>query len=268
MAENLYDDALAAARQAAYAAGEEIRRFIGKPGVTSIKSSPNDLVTEVDKRCQDIIVTHLLRAYSHSTILSEEQVAPGADAASLAVQGADTRMLWVVDPIDGTLNFIRGIPACTVSIGLVLDGQASVGVIYDPLRDELFAATLAGGAYLNEHALRVSNEAQLERAVLAAGFPSDVNASRVARTGPTRYHARNMRALGSAALHLAYVAAGRLDGYLEADLNAWDLCAGAVLVQAAGGRVSGIDGTPYSLATRDVVATNGLVHEAMMSDFA
>lgn len=262
-----YDAATRAAEEAARIAGEQIRRFIGRPTTTTAKSSPNDLVTEVDKACQEAIEAHLRARYPDSAFLSEEAVAPGSEAAAAAVRDANQALLWVVDPIDGTLNFIRGLPACTVAIGLIHDESPVVGVIYDPLRDEMFSATAGIGAYLNGQRLAVSTVDSVAEAVLASGFPTGTfrgrSAEQIRRFGN---HARNVRALGSAALHLAYVAAGRLDGFWENDLNAWDLCAGAVLVQEAGGRVTDSDGGGYTLATRHVVATNGRIHALLLRD--
>ncbi|PWI58975.1 inositol monophosphatase family protein [Sulfoacidibacillus thermotolerans] len=255
------------AQAAARVAGEQIRTFIGRPAQTHQKSSPHDLVTEVDKACQTAIYEILQKEYPTSVLLGEESVPPGAAAATLAVQQVERDLLWVVDPIDGTLNFIRGLPACTVSIGLMVESVGRVGVIYDPMRDEMFSAIRGQGAYCNGRPMRVSTEADLSSSVLASGFPTGAyrgrNAEQIRRFG---YHVRNVRAFGSAALHLAYVAAGRLDGFWENDLNAWDLLAGAVMVEAAGGRVTDADGAPYSLDTRHVAATNGHIHDQLLRD--
>ncbi len=255
------------AQQSARVAGEQIRKFIGRPLQTLQKSSPHDLVTEVDKACQEAIYEILQNAYPTSGLLGEESVAPGAVAASLAVEQANQDLLWVVDPIDGTLNFIRGLPACTVSIGLVVEAIGVVGVIYDPMRDEMFSAIRGQGAFCNGRLMHVSTEQDLASSVLASGFPTGAyrgrSAEQIKRFG---YHVRNVRAFGSAALHLAYVAAGRLDGFFENDLNAWDLLAGAVMVEAAGGRVSDVVGDPYCLATRHIAATNGKLHDQLLRD--
>ncbi len=260
-------EAQGVAERAARVAGELIREWIGRPAQTLEKSSPHDLVTEVDKACQEAIYRVLHEAFPDSTFLGEESVAPGPEAATRAAQEADQTLLWVVDPIDGTLNFIRGIPACTVSIGLVVEGRAVVGVIYDPMRDEIFSAYDGGEATCNGQPMKVSPEPDLSSAILASGFPTGAyrgkNAQQIMRFG---HHVRNVRALGSAAIHLAYVAAGRLDGFWENDLNAWDLCAGAVLVQVAGGKVTDADNAPYDLFTRHIAATNGRIHEALLRD--
>lgn len=255
------------AEAAAQSAGEEIRRFIGRPLHTMEKSSPHDLVTEVDKNCQRIIEEQLLTAFPNSEILGEETVKPGSEAAIEAVAKADQTRLWVIDPIDGTLNFIRGIPFCSVAIGLVEQGKGVVGVIYDPVRDEMFSGTLGGPVTVNAIPVSVSEVADLSSAVLTSGFPSgkfrDKNAEQFLHFSR---NVRNLRAMGSAALHLAYVAAGRVDGFWQFDLNAWDLLAGAVLVQGAGGMVSDLSGDTYTLATRHVAASNGKVHEQLLGD--
>ncbi len=261
------EDARQAAVEAARLAGELVRRYIGRPEQTMTKSSPHDFVTEVDKACQDVIADFLSQLYPESAFLGEEAVAPGSDAAALAARQADQRFLWVVDPIDGTLNFIRGLPACTVSIGLVVLGQPTVGVVYDPLRDEMFTGITGQGATLNGAPMRVSDVDDLSSALLASGLPTgayrDKNAEQIRRFGR---QVRNVRAFGSAALHLAYVAAGRLDGFWENDLNAWDLLGGAVLVKAAGGEITDAKGAPYSLETRHAAATNGRIHRMLLRD--
>ena len=258
--------ALSVAEAAARDAGELIVEWIGRPRETAAKSSPHDLVTEVDKACQQRIEQRLMAEFPKSSFLGEESVAPGAAAAERAVSDADQALLWVVDPIDGTLNFIQGIPLCVVSIGLVVEGAPALGVIYDPVRDEMFSAQ-GGRATLNGQPMRVSGEPRLANAVLASGLPNGVyrerNVEQIRRFGN---HARNVRALGSAALALAYVACGRLDGFWENDLNAWDLCAGMVLVQAAGGAATDVHGAAYTLAARHAVATNGLIHGALLRD--
>lgn len=255
------------AERAARAAGDEIRKWIGRPRQTAAKSSACDLVTEVDKACQEIIRETLSAAFPASQMLGEESVAPGSEAAARAVTEARREFLWVVDPIDGTLNFIRGIPACTVSIGLMIDDQPVIGVVYDPMRDEMFGGRAGHGAYLNGTMIRVSPEPRLEHAVLASGFPPGGyrgrNAGQIMRLGR---HVSSVRAFGSAALHLAYVAAGRVDGFWENDLNAWDLCGGVVLVLAAGGRATDAHGSPYQLGTRHIVATNGHIHEELLRE--
>jgi myo-inositol-1(or 4)-monophosphatase len=267
MMKSEWKEELEAAIGAASRAGEQIREWIGRPLTQAAKSSRHDLVTEVDKACQDIIATHLVGLFPESTLLGEETVAPGSEAAAEATLAADTRFLWVVDPIDGTQNFIRGVPFCAVSIGLVVAGEPVAGVIYDPLRDEMFYGAKDLAMQVDGVAAGVSNETSVEDAILASGFPNGTYRKQNVRQVERFAHsARSVRALGSAALHLAYVACGRIDGFFENDLNAWDLCAGVVLVQAGGGRVTGTAGEPYNLALRHVVASNGLIHDEILSD--
>lgn len=255
------------AQSAARIAGALIREWIGRPKTTTEKSSPHDLVTEVDKACQEAIQRHLVKEFPESSFLGEEGVAPGSEAATRAAAETSRDFLWVVDPIDGTLNFIRGIPACSVSIGLLYEDRDVVGVIYDPIRDEMFSASDTSGATLNGKPMHVSDETNLSNAVLASGFPTGAyrgkNAEQIKRFG---YHVRNVRALGSAAIHLAYVAAGRLDGFWENDLNAWDVTAGATLVRLSGGLVTDVEGQPFSLDTRHIAATNGKIHQQLLHD--
>jgi myo-inositol-1(or 4)-monophosphatase len=172
-----------------------------------------------------------------------------------------------VDPIDGTTNFVHGFPGCSVSIALAYRGEVIVGVIYDPLHDEMFTASKNQGAFLNGNPIQVSKEDSLAISLLATGFPGDkqwareVNLRGMAALVPI---CRNIRAVGSAALHLAYVACGRLSGFWEIDLNAWDLAAGSLIVQEAGGNVTDTLGSEYALDVRHIAATNGKIHNELV----
>lgn len=264
----MYDRFAGVAESAAREAGQLIRERIGHARNIGEKTSNFDLVTEVDKESEAIIRTELLAAFPEHKVLGEEGVAPGSQASIEALSKAlSAEYLWIVDPIDGTTNFVHGFPGCTVSIALVHKSEVIVGVIYDPLRDEMFSAGLGEGAYLNGDKISVSKEDSLEVSLLGTGFPVDrewartVNLRGINALVP---NCRNIRAAGSAALHLAYVACGRLSGFWEIDLNAWDLAAGSLLVQEAGGRVSNTDGQEYALDVRHIVATNGHIHKQMI----
>jgi myo-inositol-1(or 4)-monophosphatase len=253
-------------------AGEWIKMKQGTHHSLSQKSSSHDLVTEVDKGSETMI-RNLIRTYfPDHAFLGEEGVAPGAEASARAIREMqDEEYLWIVDPIDGTTNFVHGFPYFVVSIALARRGEVIVGVIYDPNRDEMFVAEKGKGAYLRGKPIRVSSEERLGDALVATGFPSDtvstlpVNLRGLQAVAPI---ARNVRSAGSAALHLAYVAAGRLSGFWELGLNSWDLAAGALLVQEAGGRVTDTRGEPYSLSVRHVLATNGFVHGELLQTLA
>jgi len=222
------------------------------------KTASIDLVTEVDHACEALIVETLSAERPGDAILAEE--GGGEDS-----QGATWR--WVVDPLDGTMNYAHGYPRFCVSIGVERGGRPEVGVVYDPLLDELFCATRGGGATLNGKAIRVSQEQEIGRALLATGFAYDVHRSpddNVDHFARFVKRARGLRRDGSAALDLCYVAAGRLDGYWELKLHAWDVAAGNLIVEEAGGRTSDFQGRPASGDGRQTVASNGHLHEAMI----
>ncbi len=222
------------------------------------KSSSIDLVTEVDRACEALIVGAIERERPADAIVAEE--GSGRDLAGAAWR-------WLIDPLDGTTNYAHGYPRFCVSIGVECAGRREVGVVYDPLLDELYHATHGGGAWLGERALRVSDQEQLGRALVATGFAYDVhrrNSDNAARFARMLKAARGIRRDGSAALDLCYVAAGRLDAYWEFKLHAWDVAAGILIVEEAGGSVSDSAGGPAPASGASVVATNGLLHEQVV----
>jgi len=225
------------------------------------KSASIDLVTEVDHACEERIVGALRRERPGDAILAEE--GSGAD-----LPGAEWR--WVIDPLDGTMNYAHGYPRFCVSIGVQRRGAPAVGVVYDPLLDELFAATRGGGATCNGRPIRVSAETELSRALLATGFAYDVHKSRENNLDHFATFVKQVRGLrrdGSAALDLCYVAAGRFDGFWELKLHPWDVAAGNLIVEEAGGRTSDLEGNPPSGDGRETLASNGHLHEAMVALF-
>lgn len=257
------DAATAAAREA----GALIRSRLGRFASLDIKASPADLVTDVDRASEELIAQRLLTAFPGSAMLGEEGMAEGGRRLDRNADPAQVEWLWVCDPIDGTTNFVHGIPSCTVSLALAHYGEPVLGVIYEPSRDELFAAVRGAGATLNGEPIRVRPDQALGEALLATGFPvrpepRALNLAEVMRITP---RVRNLRAMGSAALHLAYIAAGRLTGFWEHGLNPWDLAAGYVLVTEAGGRMTDLDGSPYTLATADFAASNGGIHDQFLA---
>ncbi|MGH0030931.1 MAG: inositol monophosphatase family protein [Myxococcota bacterium] len=227
------------------------------------KSASIDLVTEVDHACEALIVETLRRERPGDAILAEEGGGEDRD-------DADWR--WVIDPLDGTMNYAHGYPRFCVSIGVERRGgdggrSAEVGVVYDPLLDELFCAVRGGGATLGDRPIRVSQEAELGRALLATGFAYDVHRSHDDNVDHFAHfvkRARGLRRDGSAALDLCYVAAGRLDGYWELKLHPWDVCAGNLIVEEAGGRISDFHGRPANGDGLRTVASNGQLHDAMI----
>jgi myo-inositol-1(or 4)-monophosphatase len=220
-----------------------------------------DLVTAADRASEKLIVERLRSRWPEHDLVGEE----GARSDT----GADYR--WYVDPLDGTTNFAHGYPVFCVSIALVRkDEQLEVGVLYDPTRDEMFASERGQGARLNGKPIHVSQTATLSESILGTGFPSH---KRHKNPNIHCYHqitlrSHGVRRAGSAALDLANVACGRYDGFWEFNLNPWDTAAGALLAQEAGGTVTRFDGSPFRLDSREVLASNGLIHQELLTNFA
>ncbi|MDF2934689.1 MAG: inositol monophosphatase/fructose,6-bisphosphatase family protein [Paenibacillaceae bacterium] len=248
-------------------AGEWIKSKLGDFSSLTIKTSPHDLVTEVDKGSEMMIRNLIMTHFPTHSILGEEGVEPGAAASIKALEEAsEAEYLWIVDPVDGTTNFIHGFPFFSVSIALAHKGEIIVGVVYDPNRDELFVAEKGKGAYVHGRRTTVSGEERLLDSLVATGFPTDRGpniAGNMRGLEAVVPRVRNVRSGGSAALHLAYVAAGRLSGYWELGLNAWDVAAGMLLVAESGGSVTDAKGNPYHLGVRNIVATNGHIHDEL-----
>lgn len=246
------------AREVALRAGRVQReRYETALAITS-KSASIDLVTEVDRACEALIVEAIRATFPADAILAEEG---GVGAA----EGAEFR--WVIDPLDGTTNFAHGFPRFCVSIGVERRGERTLGVVYDPLLDERFEAVRGGGAWLGARRLAVSQETEFVRGLFATGFPYDVHTSdddNLEAFAAVVKSARGIRRDGSAALDLCYVAAGRVDGYWERKLHAWDVAAGILLVEEAGGRVSDERGGPVDSSGRELVATNGPLHDSLI----
>jgi myo-inositol-1(or 4)-monophosphatase len=242
---------------AARAAGQLLRAAQRGPRQIAYKGTPTNLVTEMDARAEALILGRLAQAFPADAVLAEES---GRRAGSSGRR-------WIVDPLDGTTNYAHGVPIYAVSLALERAGDVVLGVIFDPNHDELFVCERGAGASLNGHALAVSRAPVLDESLLATGFPygiretSDTNLPEHAAFS---LRARGVRRLGSAVLYLAYVAAGRLDGYWEQRLGPWDVAAGALLVEEAGGKVTSLEGGRLDLEAPAVVASNGLIHEAML----
>jgi myo-inositol-1(or 4)-monophosphatase len=241
---------------AARAAGAiQLRNIEADLGIDT-KSNDSDLVTRVDKECEALIRHHILTAFPDHAILGEE----GGNV------GTGTHQ-WIVDPLDGTVNYAHGFPFFCVSIGLEVSGERVVGVVYDPNRDELFHAVKGGGAFLNGKQLQVSSVAQLGgRAMLATGFPYDPVAALEALEVFKKFLGLGLpvRRPGAAAIDLCYVACGRIDGFFEYKLNAWDCAAAILLIEEAGGRVTNFAGGTYEYKDKKIVASNAHLHDAML----
>ena len=257
---NTYDDYLQEAVTAARIAGlYQQSRFASSLDI-EMKGDKN-LVTEVDKESERLIVEHLLARFPGHDIVAEEGEYPQSGSP----------FLWVIDPVDGTTNYAHGYPWFCASIGLKLEGELVAGVIYNPVYDELFTATKGGGAFLNGVRLSVSPRAPLKNTLLGTGFPYDCATdpgNNFANFIAFQKGVRGIRRAGAAALDLAYVAAGRLDGFWELKLKPWDVAAGVLLVREAGGTVTTFDGTPYDIFNDRIVASNGLIHDEMVAMLA
>ncbi len=222
------------------------------------KSAVIDLVTDVDRASEKLIIDAIQTERGVDAILAEE--GGGSD-------DPDAEWRWVIDPLDGTVNYAHGYPRFCVSIGVERRGVATVGVVYDPLLDELFSAVRGRGAMLNDRALRVSEKAQFDQAMLATGFAYDVHRSLEDNLDHFTAFVKTVQAIrrdGSAALNLCYVAAGRFDGFWEIKLHPWDVAAGLLIVEEAGGRASDFSGRQSETNDREIVASNGPLHNAML----
>jgi myo-inositol-1(or 4)-monophosphatase len=235
--------------RAAHAAGDLIVKYIDRiEGLDVNSKGRNDFVSEVDKQAEAMIIDHIRKAYPGHGILAEESGKHGDDAYQ-----------WVIDPLDGTTNFLHGFPQFAVSIALRHKGVLDQAVVYDPLRQELFTASKGAGAHLNNRRIRVSKQKELEGALLGTGFPYN-NMDKLEhylecfrKLCPVT---AGIRRAGAASLDLAYVACGRLDGFWEYGLKEWDIAAGALLILEAGGVVSDIDNSDNYMRSGNIVAGN------------
>jgi myo-inositol-1(or 4)-monophosphatase len=247
---------------AARAAGTLQKQRFGNPGVIDFKSTKIDLVTEVDKASEALLLKQIRAQRPDDSILSEE-TGPAYEGSS--------GVRWVIDPLDGTVNFAHGVPHFAVSIGVEVNGRREVGVIYDPMLDELYTAARGQGAWLNGKPIRVSGIRTLEAALLATGFAYTVHhdgTDNLAHFVRFMKCSQAVRRPGSAALDLAYVASGRFDGFWECDLHAWDVAAGLLIVEEAGGRTSDFRGNPAPASGERCLASNGHLHDAMQAVLA
>jgi myo-inositol-1(or 4)-monophosphatase len=246
-------------KQATQAGAEQLLHYFNSNTLkTSVKTGGvNDLVTEADHASDKAIISVIKNAFPDHFILSEE-------TGNIIT---DSEYKWIIDPIDGTINFAQGIPICCVSIGLEKSGTMIAGAVYNPLMNEYFLAEKGKGAFLNEKPIKVSAKTKLINSCLVTGFPYSYLDS---PNGPLQCFERfirqgvPVRRLGSAAIDLCWVAAGRFDGFYEHKLNAWDSAAGFLIVEEAGGKVTGFTNEYYNVYQPHIVATNGLIHEDLL----
>jgi myo-inositol-1(or 4)-monophosphatase len=250
-------DELRVAVDAARRAGDLLRGELGSPRSIAFKGRPTDLVTEMDGRAEGLIVDALRRAFPDDAILAEERGSePGRSGRR-----------WIIDPLDGTTNYAHGMPVFGVSIALEMGGRVAVGVVFDPCRDELFTAERGRGAFVNDRRLAVSSTPTLNASLLATGFPYNVRET--AENNFRQYTAFSLRSqgvrrMGSAVTDLAYVAAGRYDGFWELRLGPWDAAAGCLMIEEAGGRVTNLTGGVLDIDAPALVASNGRIHDEML----
>jgi myo-inositol-1(or 4)-monophosphatase len=226
------------------------------------KKGAIDLVTEVDVEVERMFRALVSERFPDHQVLAEE-----LGGQDLVPKGP----CWIFDPIDGTTNFTHGLPIFCSSLALEIDGVAELAAVYDPTRKELFTAERGGGAFLNGRPLRVSSTSRMVDAMLVTGFPYDVHSRIEEIVGLFAKfvgQARAVRRLGSAAIDLCYIAAGRMDGFWERDLKPWDVAGGALIVAEAGGTITNMDGRPFASRGRDVLATNGHLHDHMLKVIA
>jgi len=247
---------LATAVEAVVRAGElQIAKF--GTGVRIDKKGAIDLVTEVDVEVERMFRAMVAERFPDHDVLAEE----------FDTKPTGARHRWVFDPLDGTTNFAHGVPIFCASLALEIDGEAVIGAVYDPNREELFTAEIGEGARLNGRRLRVSTNATVLDSMLVTGFPYHVqqNPDELVKVfGQVLRHARAVRRLGSAAIDLCWVAAGRMEGFWEADLKPWDTRAAALILQEAGGRVTAMDGGPWRPENGDILGTNSLIHDEVL----
>lgn len=247
------------ATEAALAAGAVLQGYLGLEEISE-KGRSGDLVTAADKASEAVILDVLHRHFPNHAILAEESGKLG---------NAESDYLWVIDPLDGTTNYAHQYPFFAASIGLMITGVPQVGVIFDPFHNELFRAAIGLGATCNRRPIQVSQTAELSKSLLVTGFAYDrreTTDNNYAEFCHLTHLTRGVRRSGSAALDLAHVACGRLDGYWERGIAPWDIAAGIVLLEEAGGKVTAYDGSPIKISSGRILATNGHIHAVLSQE--
>jgi myo-inositol-1(or 4)-monophosphatase len=244
---------------AALKAARGLKRDFGEVALLQVsRKGPGDFVSAADKKSEKVIFEELSRARPGYSFMMEE---------SGAVEGSDKTHIWHVDPLDGTTNFLHGIPQFAISIALEREGALVAGLVYNPISDEMFVAEKGQGAYLNNQRLRVAQRTDFREAVIGCGLPHIGRGDHrlfLKECAQVMAHAAGLRRMGAAALDLAYVAAGRFDGFWERQLCTWDMAAGAVLIREAGGFISDVTGHGGFMSTGDVVAGNDTIQKELI----
>lgn len=246
------------AMETARAAGQILLEKYGRVNIR--KKGDIDLVTDADLASEALIIERIKSYYPKHSILAEE-------SGNAVIIGGDNTWKWIIDPLDGTTNFAHGYPCFCVTIALEHDSEIVVAVTFDPTRNDMFSAERGRGASLNNKPMRVSATEELSEALIVTGFPYDFKSREDFARNLTNFllKARGVRRDGSAAIDLAYVACGRFDGFWEEGLNPWDMAAGVLLIEEAGGQVSGYDNSKFSIYSPPMLADNGLIHSQMLA---
>jgi myo-inositol-1(or 4)-monophosphatase len=243
--------------RAAHAAAVLLKHYFEGTYEIQSKDTINNLVTEVDKKSERAIIDVIRAEFPDHYILSEE----------IGALSTESNFKWIIDPIDGTVNFAHGIPICCISIGVEFDGNLIMGCVLNPFMNELFFAEKGKGAFLNGRKISVSKKEDLESACLVTGFPyrwAAVDTDPIPVFEKFIRMGLPVRRLGSAAIDLCWVACGRFDAFWEYNLNPWDIAAGYLIIEEAGGKVTNFVGDPYSVYDKETLATNGLIHDQML----
>ena len=239
-------------------AGQILREGYGNPGEITYKGI-SDIVTHYDRKSEHHITAFLHNKYPEHSIRAEE--------SGLSGNQDSAKYEWLIDPLDGTTNFAHSFPFFAVSISVLENNQPIVGVVYDPMRDEIFTATSRGPATMNGETIHVTATSKLEDSLLATGFPYDMHtqeSNNLTEFGTLIYKSQGIRRAGAAALDLCYTACGRLDAFWEIELQPWDMAAGALIVQASGGTLTDISGNPKWFPSKSIVASNGIIHQELL----
>jgi myo-inositol-1(or 4)-monophosphatase len=246
--------------QTAMKAGRSLTRDFGEVQNLQVSmKGPAEFVSNADRKAEEIVFQELSRVRPDWGFLTEERG---------AIEGKDSQHRWIVDPLDGTTNFLHGIPMFSVSIALERDGEIVAGVVFNPASDELYSAEKGGGAFLNDRRIRVAARQKLPEALIGAGAPSLGQGDHARFLYEMRHmmaETAGLRRMGAASLDLAYVAAGRFDGFWDRGLSPWDVAAGAILIREAGGFVTAIDGTKFDHVTGEVACGNEYTHKALVA---